>query len=382
MIVKPLYAARRANPCSPCGKPYTPCRKQGNPFAKRAFSLVELLTVMFIIGALIAILVPSLNSARNTAKKTATKTTLSSIAIGLDMFRDSHERDFRQTNGYPPSYAHPPIPGYTFDPIEGEFPFLTQDPPKVYGAQWLPAMLMGVDQGGYVKRSSVPKKDNLRTQPWRWYLPDPLTTGRPLERMDFYVDPGAVKTVRTKDLDGKPNLAFFPGWAANDGVSSLPVMVDSFDQPILYYVASTNGQANNMVAEERNKENVYTGGLQKEGPPYYFHEDNVGFTGDLDKPGWDFGTGAHPLANPGEELNAETISDPANPLAKKTFAWFVLDKKQEREFRNMRQEDKAIESKTPLRPSNPKQYLLISAGVDGLYGTQDDVTNFPLSADQ
>lgn len=353
-----------------------------NPIGRKAFTLIELLTVMFIIGVLIAILVPSLGSARNTAKKTKTQTQLKSIAVGLDMFKNSHERDFRQTNGYPPSYAHPPIPGYTFDPIEGEFPFLVQDPPRAYGAHWLPAMLMGVDQGGYVKRSSVPKKDNLRTQPWRWYEPDPLSTGKPLERMDYYVDPDAVKTVRTRDLDGKPNLDFFPGWGTDNSASSLPVMVDAFDQPILYYVASTNGQGKNLVAEERNKENVYVGGVQEEGPAYYFHQDNAGFTGDREKPGWDFGNGAHPLAESGEKLTAETISDPTTPEVRNTFAWFVLDKKQEREFRDKRQEGKTIEAKTPLRASNPDQYLLISPGVDGLYGTLDDITNFPLSVDQ
>jgi prepilin-type N-terminal cleavage/methylation domain-containing protein len=39
---------------------------------RRAFSLVELITVVTIIGVVIAILVPALGGARNIAKKTAT----------------------------------------------------------------------------------------------------------------------------------------------------------------------------------------------------------------------------------------------------------------------------------------------------------------------
>ena len=69
----------------------------------RAFSLVELLTVMFIISALIAILVPSLNAARNSAKKTSTIATLNALKGGLDLFRNDNERQFARTNGYPPS---------------------------------------------------------------------------------------------------------------------------------------------------------------------------------------------------------------------------------------------------------------------------------------
>ena len=41
----------------------------------RAFTLIELLTVMFIISLLIGLLIPALNAARNAAKKTATKAT-------------------------------------------------------------------------------------------------------------------------------------------------------------------------------------------------------------------------------------------------------------------------------------------------------------------
>jgi len=122
------------------------------------FSLVELLTVIFIIGLLIAILIPALGAARNSAKKMTTLKEIDSIKVGLEMFKGENGPDFPQTNGYPPSFAHPPIPGALTlaEASEGRFPFLDETKPKVTGAHWLPAMLMGPDTLGYLKRSTVP----------------------------------------------------------------------------------------------------------------------------------------------------------------------------------------------------------------------------------
>jgi len=356
----------------------------------RGFTLIELLTVMFIIGLLISILIPALNSARNAAKKSASKAVFNAIRVGLDLFKTDNERDFRQTNGYPPSYAHPPIPGFSFDPYKGEFPF---QPDKqatfpVYGAHWLPAMLMGADGQGYVKGSSVPKTGDLRTKPWLWYSKDALGPGQQLERMPMYLDPNGVRTLRTDELIGKPNLAYFPSWADDRGVRTLPVIVDAFDQPVLYYVANSNGRPSNMVAEDRNDKNEYVGPEQQNGPPYYFHEDNEGFTGGENGPGWDLGGGAHSIGIPGAELTADKLIDLSDKTTRWSFARFILDRKLERELLTRIEAGESVDPATPLRPSNPDSYLLISAGADGRYGgdfrleTTDDITNFPLAADE
>lgn len=352
-----------------------------------AFSLVELLTVMFIISALIAILVPSLNAARNAAKKTSTVATLNALKGGLDMFRNDNERQFARTNGYPPSFAHPRMrdPGGTdlFDPYKGEYPFLPGNP-VVAGAHWLPAMLMGHDQGGYIKGKTVTKKKNLRYEPWKWYTPDPLADGTPIERADFYADPGGLKTVKTENLPGRPNMKLFSDgpW---DSVRQLPVIVDAFGQPILYYVANANGRPTNMVADERNKENKYTGGPQEQGPPFYFHDDNHQFTGDEDELGWDF-DGPHKIARAGDQYTAAQLTDVSDAQAQESFARFIIDRTL---YRTMLSEPGAeggrpggdVSENTALRPVNADSYLLISAGVDGRYGTNDDITNFPLAVE-
>ena len=343
----------------------------------RAFSLVELLTVIFIIGLLIAILVPSLSSARNAAKKMTTAKELDSIKVGLEMFKNENGSEFPQTNGYPPSFSHPPIPGYAFSPELGQFPFL-QNNPSVTGAHWLPAMLMGVDQQGYIKRSNVPNIADLRREPPRWYTPNAVDPTHGIkDRAPLYLDP-SFPTKKTRDLPGRPNNreVFFPDWGNEDDprtMSHLPVIVDAFDQPILYYAANTHGRTSNMVEDEHRPNNDYTGGTQQEGPPFYFHQDNWGFTGkgtDESEQGWDFSnTGAkHAIAFSGAKFGPNELIDDAN---RDTFARYVIDRKIYASLPATRSTD------APLRPVNADSYLLISAGVDGRYGTQDDVSNLP-----
>jgi hypothetical protein len=351
------------------------------PHSRSAFSLVELLTVIFIISLLIGILIPSLSAARNSAKRLTTAKALDSIKVGLEMFKNDNGKDFPQTNGYPPSFAHPPIPE-PFTPAEGKegkFPFL-ETRPVVTGAHWLPAMLIGVDKNGYIKKSSVPNRDNLRTQPHLWYKPDPLGDGTALERSPLYVDPDGINLKETKRLPGRANQDLFLNWD-DQGFQDLPVIADAFDQPILYYAASTYGKPTNMVGNTYREEYNGASGSQQSGPPFYFHEDNQPFTGkslaEADR-GWDFGGGskAHPLAVSGDtRLPGDILdTDESNP---NSFARMILDRKIFSEIANLKAKSPSVPTTMPLRPVNSDSYLLISAGVDGLFGTADDVTNFP-----
>ena len=347
---------------------------------RRGFSLVELLTVIFIIGLLIAILVPSLSAARNAAKKMTTAKELDSIKVGLEMFKNENGPDFPQTNGYPPSFAHPPIPSAltSVEASEGRFPFL-QGKPAVTGAHWLPAMLMGVDQQGYIKRSIVPNVADLRREPFKWYTPDAIEPGKGItERSTMYLDT-SIRTIKTRNLPGRPNNRdlLFPDWgneADPRTMSYLPVIVDAFEQPILYYAANTHGKPTNMVADKHDPNNNYPSSeIQEVGPPFYFHEDNWGFTGkgtaETEK-GWDFSnSGAkHAIAVSGALFGRTELILDEN---RQTFARYVVDRKIYASL------PAARDPNVPLRPVNAESYLLISAGVDGRYGTQDDVSNLP-----
>ena len=349
-----------------------------HPIRAGAFTLIELLTVVFIISLLIGILIPSINSARNAAKKATTAKLLQSIDVGMELFKNDNESDFRLSNGYPPSFAHPPISGYTLDPYLGQFPFLDpiseSNPPRVYGAHWLPAMLMGPDNLGYLKRSSVPRKNDLRKKPWLWYSHNPLGDGMPLsERQPLYLDPGNVETKATAKLAGRPpdsSGGFFPDW---DTMNGLPVIVDAFDQPVLYYVASARGRTTNMVVDEHLQNNDYSGSAdQDKGFPFYFHQDNEGFTGTEAEAGWDFGgrPKGHTIAESGALLNAVLAVDPAN---RQTFTRYIMDRK----IYTLLLGNANAQPTAALRPVNSESYLLITAGPDGRFGTADDVSNLP-----
>jgi len=54
---------------------------------KYGFTTIELLTVIAIIGMLVAILVPAMNMVRNTAKRTQQKAQLTSIDVALMTFK-------------------------------------------------------------------------------------------------------------------------------------------------------------------------------------------------------------------------------------------------------------------------------------------------------
>lgn len=345
------------------------------------FSLIELLTVIAIITLLISILIPSLTAARNSAKKTSTASTLNGIRIALEAFRNDNEREFPATNGYPPSFAHPPIGNYAFAPHLGEFPFL-EGKPRAYGAHWLPAMLMGLDLNGFVPRGNVPT--SLQNKPSTWYKPTAYQ-GKALPRAPLYLEPGSVRLTPTQDLPGRrpEQQSLFPNWGApgsptdESTMRQLPVIVDAFEQPILYYAANRFASGGVLVARSRTINNTYD-----RGQPYYFHQDNIGFTGQgvwgtggtyTGDAGWNFagGLSSHPIADPGDDVTAVTVESHGQG---RSFARYILDKNA---YRAQLANNAQPTATTPLKAVNPDSYLLISAGVDGLYGTKDDVTNMP-----
>lgn len=350
------------------------------PATRPGFSLVELLTVIFIIALLIAILVPSLGKARDQAKKVSTSKGLDSIKVGMEMFKNDQGSDFPQTNGFPPSFSHPPLSSfnnYSFEPHRGQFPFLEDKKPVVYGAHWLPAMLMGVDSQGYIKRSAAPKT----LSPDKWYKADAVPN-KPIDRAPLYVTTENAPTKKTSELAGRQpeDMSLFPDW--ND-MSHLPVFVDLWDQPILYYAANTAGRATNMVEQEHNQDNNYTGGEQRTGPPFYFHDDNKGFTGTSDSADPDSGTPGWQLANSGGKHAIKfhgaglTAADIIKDENKESFARYIVDRKVYSNLLSVAEQSGSIPANTPLRPVNATSYLLISAGVDGRFGTSDDVSNLP-----
>jgi prepilin-type N-terminal cleavage/methylation domain-containing protein len=80
---------------------------------RRAFTLVELLVVISIIGLLIALLLPSLRKARSQSKRTVCAANLRQIGVSLQAYLlDNNDR----------------LPEVSFLPSTGPFPLTLEDP--------------------------------------------------------------------------------------------------------------------------------------------------------------------------------------------------------------------------------------------------------------
>ncbi len=67
------------------------------PNQSRAFTIIELITVIAVIGILMAILIPTVTGANNSAKRTKTKVQFSQWATAIE--------GFRQEYGYYPDFT-------------------------------------------------------------------------------------------------------------------------------------------------------------------------------------------------------------------------------------------------------------------------------------
>jgi prepilin-type N-terminal cleavage/methylation domain-containing protein len=74
---------------------------------RRAFTLIELLIVVAMIGLLMAILVPSLAAARGSAKRAACASNLRQIGVGLRAYLDLSNERFPYASDMPSITPHP-----------------------------------------------------------------------------------------------------------------------------------------------------------------------------------------------------------------------------------------------------------------------------------
>ncbi len=315
---------------------------QGEVSRRRsAFSLIELLTVIFIISLLISILVPSLSAARTQAKNLKVSATLNAIGAAMEMFRTENEKEFRASNGYPPT-------GLRIDTTE-------TGSQEIYGAHWLARMLMGKDSQGFVQRRAVPpslRDPGADDEQQYWYNADAYNNGR-LDRGGPYLNPDTVDFKLTRELPG--NASQEMSQTAMDQI----VLVDVFGYPILAYTA--NPLARGGLARETPEDGTGT----------YTHEDNVGFTGAEGVTGWDFGAGdQHQITKFGfpdpEDIAAEGETD--------SFCYYILDKKA---YESTLDADGQPTMNTTTKPVRRESFILIAAGKDAIYGSSDDVVNFP-----
>jgi type II secretory pathway pseudopilin PulG len=292
-------------------------------YKKAAFTIIELLTVMSIIVILFGMLVPAFNQVRRHAKNVRQNGQFHAIDSALDMFSNDFE-------GYPDSSDSDSTPHYC-------------------GAMKLAEALVGYDLLGFNPDSpfngDITAVYEQASGPYPPAAtpdnPDPDIINNIRKRKGPYIDVKGVNPTSLENLYINPGSYYDPKCVVLTDefprVRGLDPALTSqrYGMPILYYRANTSNAKHNPnpSSDAELAENIYN------------YEDNEHLI--------NLGV----AQNEGTKPPLDSITDP-NGVA------VFYDKTK----------DKNITAVS--RPHNPETYILISAGFDGLYGTDDDIFNF------
>lgn len=314
----------------------------------RAFTLIELLTVMAIIVLLIGILTPALSSARNRAKSTAISAQINAMSAGLEAFNND-QGEYVPSNAvlYSSDLANP-------DPYMAAWEVGTSAAP-VQGASLLVDALVGRDFLGYDPKA--PPVGPVGSNPYdRWAATN--------DRREPYIPPDGVD-VTSQNEPPEDAKGIIPTSAITQptitGPSGPPltcrVFRDKFGFPILYYRASTTANQNTPIMQ------TPTSSGQFYGDGVYDGLDNALFTSYTGNP--------HVIADANVAL--------ADPGIGNSYAVESLTNKFAEYIRSLR--STTYEQGNPSnifrpRPVKATSFIIMSAGRDGKYGTLDDIANF------
>ncbi|MHC4123848.1 MAG: type II secretion system protein [Planctomycetota bacterium] len=287
---------------------------------KKAFTIVELITVITVIILLISLVMPASNVIRKYARTVKQKAQFHAINTALEVFNVEYE-------GYPPS----------------DDPGQKTSPGTPYcGAVKLCEALMGQDLEGFYPFSDF---DAGSISDY-----NDLTIGI---RKDLYLQPDNAEAHRLAYVwgyvTGSPPV--LQTTAGHDG--ALFVLCDVYKRftnkdpnskgkigmPVLYYKANTISKFINPY--DPNEKNIYN---------YYDNAALIDFTNPLGD--------IHPMANSPVVFYGEKAVD----YPSKDNQYYYPG------IRNT--------SISGLRPNRADSFILMSAGPDGLYGTKDDMFNF------
>jgi len=288
----------------------------------RAFTIVELLTVMSIIVILIGLMVPALNKVRRYARDVQQKAQFNAINAAVELFNNEFD-------GYPPSTAQDSM-GMAY-----------------CGSMKLCEALMGQDLLGF-HTSSVFRRDGLDAAGKLPLYPPNIDAMTPAlrdnnlkARKGPFLQVENAKAWRMQDIYGT-NIGPYLGttFVLCDVYERPMQSAEKTGMPILYYKADT---ANSY--HDPNFVQAMTRGDSRGNIFNYWDNQDLVLLG---KPWQASG------ASGGAAANAHKMADGV------------------RFYRNTQ----SAQVKTTMRPFRADTFILISAGWDGEYGTADDICNF------
>ena len=288
---------------------------------KRAFTIVELLTVMSIIVLLIGLLVPALSKVKIYARKVKQSAQFHSIDVAMELFNTEHE-------GYPNSSAK------------------DEKGVSYCGAMKLCEAMMGQDLLGFHPDSKF-RMDGKDGDGGTVLYPASLDTSTPEGKENLRSRKGPY--LQLENANASPLWGLYSSRPGNVGSlnGNLPVLCDVYTNvdnastgkkggmPILYYKANTTNtqhEPNSLpTAWNNDNGNIYN----------YLDNDELVVKG---KVPWE-PAATHPM---GSDVTPKIFYESTRNTNISTLS----------------------------RPYRPDSYILMSAGFDGLYGTPDDVFNF------
>ena len=314
----------------------------------KGFTIIELLTVMSIIIILMSVLVPGLARSRRYAKVVVQKGQFNEITKGLELFRNDHQETYpdsgaADTNGDGYCGAMKLCeallgrdgmglhPSSNFQAIQtGTYPFdlCTIIPPTAYTGTSPPQPALAANLR---ERNKYTDAENIKAYRLQDIYTWEITTG-----VSFYTPTATFKST-TADIPNAVIGDVFQRADIKGGTTRcLARAGQKVGMPVLYYKADPSKLAHDTITQPvagTPNTNIYN------------FDDNYAITA---------------LGCPWEGSAPPTGTPHPMQTDPRVFLKAITN-------------DKV--TSTP-RPHNEDGYILMSAGWDGLYGTQDDVYNF------